>query len=223
MLIFSLSGLSKIINEVLYMEKVNTKDQILDVALDLLSIRGYEATSISQIADAVGLRKASLYSHFASKQDILDTLIEELTNEYNQHSIFAKADWDDPQFTKDKKGKSVETIISEIQGQIRYIIHDPKISKIRKLLTIEQFQNETLKKIQSKLTYEDVLRYNLGQINFLIKEGILKDENPDIMAAQLAWPISMWTNLCDREPEREAEAMELLNRHVRQFFRVYGK
>ena len=223
MLIFSLSGLSKIINEVLYMEKVNTKDQILDVALDLFSIRGYEATSISQIADAVGLRKASLYSHFTSKQDILDTLVEELTNEYNQYSIFAKADWDDPQFTKDKKGKSVETIVSEIQGQIRYIIHDPKISKIRKLLTIEQFKNETLKKIQSKLTYEDVLRYNLGQINFLIKEGILKDENPDIMAAQLAWPISMWTNLCDREPEREAEAMELLDRHVRQFFRVYGK
>lgn len=205
------------------MEKVSTKDQILDVALDLFAVRGYEATSISQIADAVGIRKASLYSHFTSKQDILDTLIEELTNEYNQHSIFAKADWDDPNFTMDKKGRTVETIINEIQDQIKYIIHDSKISKIRKMLTIEQFQNETLKKIQSKLTYEDVLRYNLGQIYFLISEGILKDENPDIMAAQLAWPISMWTNLCDREPEREAEAMELLNRHVRQFFRVYGK
>lgn len=49
------------------MEKVNTKEQILAVALDLFSIRGYEAISISQIADAVGLQKASLYSHFASK------------------------------------------------------------------------------------------------------------------------------------------------------------
>ena len=46
------------------MEKVSTKDQILDVALDLFSVKGYEATSISKIADAVGLRKASLYSHF---------------------------------------------------------------------------------------------------------------------------------------------------------------
>ena len=56
-----------------------------------------------------------------------------------------------------------------------------------------------------------------------MESTFLKDENPDIMAAQLAWPISMWTNLCDREPEREAEAMKLLDRHVRQFFRVYGK
>lgn len=205
------------------MEKGNTKEQILDVSLDLFSVRGYEATSISQIADAVGLRKASLYSHFANKQDILDTLVEELTREFDQHSIFATADWDDPEFTKGKKGRPVEAIIGEIKGQIRYIIHDPKISKIRKMLTIEQFQNEELKKIQSKHNYEDVLKYNLGQIRFLIREGILKDLDPEIMAAQLAWPISMWTNLCDREPEREAEAMELLDRHVRQFFRVYGK
>ena len=205
------------------MERVNTKDQILEVALDLFSVRGYEATSISQIADAVGLRKASLYSHFANKQDILDTLVEELTMEFDQHSIFATADWDDPEFTKGKKGRPVEAIIGEIKGQIRYIIHDPQISKIRKMLTIEQFQNEELKKIQSKHNYEDVLKYNLGQIRFLIREGILKDLDPEIMAAQLAWPISMWTNLCDREPEREAEAMELLDRHVRQFFRVYGK
>ncbi len=205
------------------MEKVNTKEQILEVALDLFSVNGYEATSISQIADAVGIRKASLYSHFASKQDILDTLVEELTEEYNMHSIFVRADWDDPGFTESKKGRSEEEIIAEIKGQIRYIIHDPRISKVRKMLTIEQFQNDILKKIQSKRSYEDVFRYNHGQIRFLIREGILRDEDSEIMAAQLAWPISVWTNLCDREPERESEAMELIDRHTRQFFRVYGK
>lgn len=68
------------------MEKGNTKEQILEVSLDLFSIRGFEATSIAQIADAVGLRKASLYSHFANKQDILDTLVDELTKEFERHS-----------------------------------------------------------------------------------------------------------------------------------------
>ena len=205
------------------MEKVNTKEQILDVALDLFSIRGYEATSISQIADAVGLRKASLYSHFASKQDILDTLVDELTKEFDQHSIFTKVDWDDPVFTEDKKGMTAEAVGAMVKGQIRYIVHDPKISKVRKLFTIEQFQNEKLKSLQSKHSYEDILKYNIGLMNFLIREGILRDDDSEIMAAQFAWPISMWMNLCDREPERESEAMELLDRHVRQFFRVYEK
>ena len=58
------------------MEKGNTRDEILKVALDLFSVNGYEATSISQIADAVGIRKASLYSHFSSKQEILDNVVE---------------------------------------------------------------------------------------------------------------------------------------------------
>lgn len=205
------------------MDISGTKMQILEVALDLFSVRGYEATSISQIATAVGIRKASLYSHFASKQDILDTLIDLLTRQFDDHSIFTNADWDDPQFTKDKKGLTPEAAAMMIKGQIRFIIHDPQISKVRKLLTIEQFQNGDLKKIQSKQSYEDVLRYNKGLIQFLIREGILREEDPEIMAAQLAWPISMWTNLCDREPEREGEAMELIDRHIKQFFQVYGK
>ena len=61
------------------MEKQKTKQRILDAALELFSTQGFEATSIAQIADAVGVRKASLYSHFDSKQDILDRLIERTT------------------------------------------------------------------------------------------------------------------------------------------------
>lgn len=205
------------------MERTNTKDHILEVALDLFSVKGYEATSISQIADAVGVRKASLYSHFSNKQDILDTLIEQLTEEFDAHSIFAKADWDDPNFTRDKENMTSEQIGAMVKGQIRYIIHDERISKVRKLLTIEQFQNEVLKKIQSKQSYEDILRYNIGLMKFYIRQGILKDCDPEIMAAQFAWPISMWTILCDREPEREEEAMELMDRHIKQFFEIYRR
>ena len=57
------------------MEKGNTKNEILEAALNLFSTQGYEATSILQIAEAVGIRKASLYSHFTSKQEILDVLV----------------------------------------------------------------------------------------------------------------------------------------------------
>lgn len=58
------------------MEKGKTRQEILNTALELFSVQGYEATSVSQIADAVGIRKASLYSHFTSKQEILDALIQ---------------------------------------------------------------------------------------------------------------------------------------------------
>jgi AcrR family transcriptional regulator len=205
------------------MEKGNTRDEILSVALDLFSVNGYEATSISQIADAVGIRKASLYSHFASKQEILDNVVETVLSGYAEHSIFAKADWDDPGFTKDKEGMTAEDAAKMIQGQVRYIVHDPAISRGRKMLLIEQFRNKELAALQTKMNYEDVLKYFEGMIRFLISSNKLKDSDTGIMAAQLSSPITVWINLCDREPDRENEVMELVHKHVLQFFGVYAK
>ena len=127
--------------------KGNTKQEILDAALELFSVQGYEATSISQLAEAVGIRKASLYSHFENKQAILDALIQTTMEEYERHSIFANADWNDPAFTKDKETMTPEMVSQMFMGQIRYILHDPKISRARKLLTIEQFRNPDRKSV----------------------------------------------------------------------------
>lgn len=204
------------------MEKGNTKQEILETALDLFSVKGYEATSISQIADAVGIRKASMYSHFGSKQEILDALVQEVLEEYSNHSIFARADWDDPAFTKDKQDMTPDVALQMILGQIRYILHDPRISKSRKMLTIEQFQNQKLSELQTKQNYTNVMHYFTGLIRFLIRQGKLRDNDPEIMAAQFCLPISVWINLCDREPEREDEVMGLIERHIRQFFKIYG-
>ena len=201
--------------------KGTTKQEILDAALELFSVQGYEATSISQLAEAVGIRKASLYSHFENKQAILDALIQTTMEEYGKHSIFAKADWDDPAFTKDKKNLTPEAATQMFLGQIRYILHDPKISRARKMLTIEQFQNTQMAQLQTKQRYTDVMRYFTGLVRFLIRQGRLADLDPEIMASQLCLPISMWINLCDREPEREIDVMKLVERHVRQFFEVY--
>ena len=202
------------------MERGNTKQEILVASLELFSVQGFEATSISQIADAVGIRKASLYSHFESKQAILDALIKDVLEQYGAHSIFARTDWEkdagDLPLTPDAAAQM-------ILGQIRYILHDPSISRARKMLVIEQFQNPELAKLQTKQNYSDVLQYFTGLVKQLIRQGVLAENDPEIMAAQFCLPISVWINLCDREPDREAEVMALIEKHIRQFFRVYGK
>lgn len=200
------------------MERGNTKQDILEAALELFSVQGFEATSISQIASAVGIRKASLYSHFENKQAILDALMKEVLEQYAAHSIFAKTDWEKhacslPQTSDDA--------VQMIQGQIRFILHDPTISRARKILVIEQFQNPELAKLQTKQNYFDVLRYFTGLVKQLIRQGVLAEDDPEIMSAQFCLPISVWINLCDREPERETEVMEIVNKHIRQFFRLY--
>ena len=51
-----------------------TRQRILDVALDLFVEQGYEKTSLREIAERVGVTKAALYYHFQSKEDIVTTL-----------------------------------------------------------------------------------------------------------------------------------------------------
>ena len=202
------------------MDRGNTKREILDAALELFSVQGFEATSIAQIAGTVGIRKASLYSHFENKQAILDALVQEVLEQYEEHSLFARADWE-----KDTGSlpQTPDDAVQMIQGQIRYILHDPAISRARKMLVIEQFQNRSLAKLQTKQNYSDVLGYFTGLIKCLIQKGVLAEDDPEIMAAQFCLPLSVWINLCDREPEREQEVMELVERHIRQFFRRYAR
>ena len=47
-----------------------TADRILDIAERLVQLRGYNAFSYADVADAVGIRKASLHYHFATKADL---------------------------------------------------------------------------------------------------------------------------------------------------------
>jgi AcrR family transcriptional regulator len=51
--------------------KADTRERILDVALDLFTRQGFDGTSLRQIAESLGLTKAALYYHFESKDDIL--------------------------------------------------------------------------------------------------------------------------------------------------------
>lgn len=195
---------------------MSTKELILDAALDLFSKNGFEATSTGQIADAVGIRKSSLYNHFKNKQDILDTLIDAASAKFDEVSVTNISE-------KNTEKLNADMIIAQIRGQIYLLLHNETVSKVRRLLTIEQYRNPVISEIQTKRVYTNVLSFNERLIQNLIKESVLIDGDVEIMAAQLAFPVSAWVSLCEREPEREEEITALVERHVRQFFAVYSK
>ena len=58
----------------------DTRDRILETALDLFIERGYDKTSLREIAERVGVTKAALYYHFSSKEEIIRTLVHPLVD-----------------------------------------------------------------------------------------------------------------------------------------------
>ena len=62
------------------MEADVRKNEILDAAGILFSEKGYDNTSVTDIMNAVGIAKGTLYHHFKSKEDIMDALIKRQTD-----------------------------------------------------------------------------------------------------------------------------------------------
>lgn len=61
-------------------ERVNRKDLIIETAASLFVKNGYSATSVRQIADAVGVTEAALYYHFRDgKRELLQAVVENHT------------------------------------------------------------------------------------------------------------------------------------------------
>ncbi|MGH3975407.1 MAG: TetR/AcrR family transcriptional regulator, partial [Pseudonocardiaceae bacterium] len=52
------------------------REEILNIAAGLFVERGFAATSTREIAEVVGIRQASLYFHFANKEEILGELLQ---------------------------------------------------------------------------------------------------------------------------------------------------
>ena len=55
----------------------DTRSRIQQVALDLFTDNGYEATSLREIAERLGVTKAALYYHFKTKDDIISSLVQD--------------------------------------------------------------------------------------------------------------------------------------------------
>jgi AcrR family transcriptional regulator len=66
-------------------KKASKKGLILQKAATMFRQRGFSATSMRDLAEAVGIEAASLYNHIRSKQEILEAICFEMANLFNEH------------------------------------------------------------------------------------------------------------------------------------------
>ncbi len=64
-----------------------SREEIIQVSLELFLKHGYINTPLSRIADAVGIKKASLYAHFKNKEDIGRSVMVHLLEETEGHNL----------------------------------------------------------------------------------------------------------------------------------------
>ena len=193
----------------------NTKERILHAALELFSENGYEGTNIQQIADSVGLVKSALYRHFESKEAIWNAILDEMSLYYEQR------------FGSEANLPAVPATCGELlpltMWMMNFTIHDEQIVRCRKLLLTEQFHDPRACELATRhfLTGLEAIFNRL--FAGMMENGSLKVEDPAMLAFAFTAPITALVHLCDREPQREQEALAQAEAFVTHFIHTYGK
>ena len=204
------------------MKNEATRQKIVEKALDLFSVYGYDAVSVGQIAEAVGIKAPSLYNHFVGKQAIFDAIVEETAMKYERYTDGISVHVQDAGQDIEEFLQITEDGLAEKVRQIfLYSLHEDAVARLRRMLTIEQFRNAELSALYSQRYVDRLVAYHAKLFRSLIDGGELKKEDPDMLALMYVSPVITLIGVCDRQPEREAECLEKLDAQVRFFFRTF--
>ena len=205
------------------MKQEATKELILKKALELFSERGYDSVSVGEIASAVGIKAPSLYNHYKSKEEIFQAIVSDTAERYEKGTD--KIDIHVENVSKDipsfKKIAS-ESLTEKVRQIFLYSLHDETVSRFRKMMTIEQFRSEKLAKLYSERYVDRMIAYHADIFRSLIAAGEIVNEDPITLATAYVSPIITLLGVCDRQPEREAECLDKLEKHVKLFFDTYN-
>ena len=194
---------------------MSTKEKILEAALTLFAENGYDGTSVEQIANIVGIKAPSLYKHYKGKEDILNALIDSAETRYEEMFGSEKNIGRVPQ--------SREEFIKVTTERISFTMRDPIIRKTRMLLVQEQFRNEGISEVTTRHQLDGIQGMFAKIIKGMMDEGIVKNDDPALLAAELTAPAVLQIAKSDRQPQCEKECMEYIEKHLRHFCKVYMK
>lgn len=197
---------------------MNTKKRIIEEALILFSEKGYSDVFVGDIAEAVGIKAPSLYKHFKSKREIFDAILEELKESYAKYAEDIGLHGNDINSDAAVYAElSEKALIETGKNMFLFFLHNKQMKLFRKLLTIEQFRNSEIAEMYSRQYFNDPLSYQSALFRIFIGKGKFKKADAEILALQFYAPIYTLLTVCDRQPEREQEALKMIEGHLQQF------
>ena len=192
----------------------DTKERILDAALEMFSRNGYAGTNIRELSASLGLVKSGVYKHFESKEAIWNALLDKMIAYYEEH--FGSAEHLPP------VPDTLEELVRMTMQMVNITVRDERIVMTRKLLSIEQFRDERARELATKHFLTGLTDMFTRLFRGMMDKGLLRDEDPKMLAFAYIAPISALIHLCDREPEKTEETLEQIEAFSRHFVRTYG-
>jgi len=193
------------------------RQAILDAAYPLFGTQGFDKTSMAQIAARVGGSKATIYSHFGSKEQLLVECLVLAAGNYMAGTLALL----------DRPGSLDARPVLETFGQdFLGLACSPLSVAVKRLLIAEASRRDLGKALFAKLTE---LRAQVGQLlSGLVRTGALRVDDANLAATHLRALLEseilepLLLNARDTPPDR-LEIEQAAHRAVRAFLRCYGQ
>ena len=192
----------------------DTKQKLMDAALDIFIRDGYDGANIKDICAEVGIVKSAFYRHFDSKDALWNEMIEQIATHYNRHFNSRKNAIQIP--------SSLEQFKETALAMFGFTLDDEKVIKARKLLTKEQFSDEKAKQLANYYFCEKQESIFAVIFSGMMEKGLIKQCDVGLLAFGFSAPLSELVHYSDRNPEKREEVLKKAAEFTDMFLKEYG-
>ena len=191
----------------------DTRERILEAALELFAQSGYLGTSMSDIAKQLGITKGALYKHYTSKQEILDSIVEKMNRaDYECAEEYEMPETQPDGFAEAYMNTPLEKIRTYSMAQFDRWTKERFSSNFRKMLTLEQYRDPKLAQL-----YHDYLATSPTEYMAAIFRRLTEnDEAAMQLALEFYGPMFLLYSVYDGAKEKESVRL-LLGAHIDRF------
>ena len=190
-----------------------TKERIMETALELFAQSGYLGTSMSDIAARLGITKAALYKHYAGKQEILDRIVQRM----NELDAARAAAYEMPGaapegFAQAYLNTPLDRIRAYSTAQFDHWTREPFSANFRKMLTLEQYRDARLAQLYQENLASGPVKYMAAIFRPLTDS----DETAMQLALDFYGPMYLLYSVYDGAADQLAVA-PILEAHIDRF------
>lgn len=201
------------------MSRTEVQERILNTAVVLFAEKGYDAVSMDQIAESIGMKGPNLYKYFKGKAEIYEEL----------HRLSDELYFQKMRMHKDSMIwiHNAEEFKTFCMSQINFTISNDQTRCMRKIYCMDSFKSKELKQMATFHTFESIKEQYIYIFNKLVEYGEIEATDTEMLSLQFFSPISMLIQICDREPEKQEEMIKTIEKYVDYFidktFKVKGE
>ena len=191
----------------------DTKERIIDVALELFAQSGYLGTSMSDIAKQLGITKGALYKHYTGKQEILDSIVERMNKmDYERAEEYEMPETEPDGFAETYMSTPIQNFRAYAMAQFDHWTKEHFSSNFRKMLTLEQYRDPKLAQL-----YHDYLATGPTEYMAAIFRKLTDSDDAAMqLALEFYGPMFLLYSVYDGASDKDSIA-PMLSAHIDRF------